>query len=103
MLSLARHNREPRIQAWALLRGATLLAASGDPSQADQALSLAVRSGRRDAALLMAAGDARRTSLRDPKAARALYQDALGLAPAEVLRAQLEQRLRLMEGAGSVK
>jgi hypothetical protein len=103
MLSLVRHNRDPRIQAWALVRGATLLAASRDRYQADQALSLAVRTGRRDAALLMAAGDARSTSLRDPAGARALYQEALGLLPAAELRTQLEERLRLMEGAGSVK
>ena len=103
MLSLARHNRDPRIQAWALLRGSELLAEGGAAAQADEALSLAVRTGRRDPALLMAAGDARRTSLRDAAGARALYQEALDLAPAPELRAQLEERLRLMEGAGPVK
>ncbi len=103
LLSLVRQNRDPRIQAWALVRAASLLAETGDGPRAEEALRLAARIGRLDAALLVAAGDARRTRLNDADGARGLYEEALRLAPPEEIQAQLQERLRPMEGDEGVK
>lgn len=96
---LVRHNPDPRVQAWALVRAASLLVEQGDRPQAEEALRLATGIGRRDAALLLAAGDLRRGGLREAVGARELYAAALALSPPQALQQQLRERLHSMEAA----
>jgi predicted negative regulator of RcsB-dependent stress response len=103
MRLLVRHTPDPRIQAWALLRAASLLVEMGDRPQAEEALSLATRIGRRDPALLLAAGDVRREGLREAQGARELYAAGLALSPPPALREQLQGRLGLVEAVQGVK
>jgi hypothetical protein len=103
MRSLVVHNADPRVQAWALMRSASLLVDSGDRPRAEDALGVAVRLGGRDPALLLAAGDLRRDRLGEAEGARLLYETALSLSPPPPLQDQLRERLRLMEAAGRVK
>lgn len=103
MLSLVRNNRDPEVQAWALVRAGSLAALQDQGDRARELLDLAAVAGARNPGLLLAVGDARRDRLLDRAGAADAYRAALALPLPPALGPLIEERLRSVAAAPAVQ